>query len=188
MSTEETTEEATYKDEIVRAMEMLAKDAKTIFLGQSVRYSGNAIYSTLVTIDESKKMETPVFEELQMGISAGLAVEGYLPVTCYPRWDFLICATNQLVNHLDKLESMTYGRMSSGVIIRTAVGANVPLDSGVQHTQDHTEAFRRMLTNVDVHLLVDKEEIFPAYEKAYDRAKCEGRPSLLVEFGEYYSK
>jgi len=182
-----TSEENTYKDEIVRAMEMLAQDSKTIFLGQSVAYSGNSIHKTLVTVDDSKKMETPVFEELQMGISTGLAIEGYLPVTCYPRWDFLICATNQLVNHLDKLELMTYGKMGSGVIIRTAVGSNVPLDSGAQHTQDHTEAFRHMLTNVDVYLLTDKKDIFPAYEKAYYRAKHEKRPSLLVEFGEYYS-
>jgi hypothetical protein len=44
-----------------------------------------------------------------------------------------------------------------------------------------------MLTNVDVHLLEHKSQIFPAYEKAYYRAANEKRPSLLVEYGEYYS-
>jgi hypothetical protein len=120
-------------------------------------------------------------------MSIGLSMKGFIPVTCYPRWDFLILATNQLVNHLDKLEVMTKGKMNGGVIIRTAVGSLEPLDGGVQHTQNHTEAYEKMLTNTRVYLLEDKEEVFPAYSEAYDRAK-EGRPSLLVEYGDNYSK
>ena len=180
--------ELTYKEEIIRAMEFLAKDPKTLFLGQSVAFPGNSIYRTLENIDNSKKWETPVFEELQMGMSLGMAMEGnIIPVTCYPRWDFLLCATNQLVNHVDKLEAMARGIFNGGVIIRTAVGASKPLDSGVQHTQDHTEAFKKMLTNTEVHLLEHKSQIYPAYVQAYNRAVKEKRPSLLVEFGEYYS-
>jgi pyruvate/2-oxoglutarate/acetoin dehydrogenase E1 component len=177
----------TYKDELIRAMEFLAEDDKVLFLGQSVVYDGNSIYSTLKTIDKSKRIELPVFEETQMGMSIGLSMKGFIPVTCYPRWDFLILATNQLVNHLDKLEVMTKGKMNGGVIIRTAVGSLEPLDGGVQHTQNHTEAYEKMLTNTRVYLLEDKEEVFPAYSEAYDRAK-EGRPSLLVEYGDNYSK
>ena len=180
-------EELTYKDEIMRAMEFLAEDPNVLFLGQSVAYTGNSIYRTLVNVDDSRKWETPVFEEMQMGMSLGMAMEGIIPVTCYPRWDFLLCATNQLVNHVDKLEAMTRGIFSGGVIVRTAVGASKPLDSGVQHTQNHTEAFSRMLTNTEVHLLEHKSQIYPAYVKAYNRAVNEKRPSLLVEYGEYYS-
>ena len=179
--------ENTYKEEIMRAMEYLAEDPRVLFLGQSVAYTGNSIYRTRVNVDDDKKWETPVFEEMQMGMSLGMAMQGMIPVTCYPRWDFLLCATNQLVNHVDKIEEMTRGNFSGGVIIRTAVGASKPLDSGVQHTQNHTEAFRKMLTNTEVHLLEHKSQIFPAYQQAYKRAVNEKRPSLLVEFGEYYS-
>lgn len=180
--------ELTYKDEIVRAMEFLAKDPKVLFLGQSVAFTGNSIYRTLQTIDDSRKWETPVFEELQMGMSLGMAMEGsIIPVTCFPRWDFVLCAANQLVNHIDKLEAMTQGIFNGGVIIRTAVGASKPLESGVQHTQNHTKAFEQMLTNTEVHLLEHKSQIYPAYVKAYNRAISEKRPSLLVEYGEYYS-
>jgi len=178
--------ELTYKEEIMRSMEFLSQDPRTLFIGQSVAYPGNSIYRTLVNIDDSRKWETPVFEELQMGMSLGMAMNGLIPVTCYPRWDFLLCATNQLVNHVDKLETMTRGAFSGGVIVRTAVGASKPLDSGVQHTQNHTEAFRNMLTNTSVFLLEDKKDIFPSYVEAYELAKS-GKPSLLVEFGEYYS-
>ena len=84
-------------------MSFLAKNKKTIFIGQSVNYSGNAIFNTLSHIPKNKKIELPVFEEVQLGLSTGLALNGFIPITCFPRFDFLILAMNQLVNHLDKM-------------------------------------------------------------------------------------
>jgi len=167
-------------------MEYLAKDPRTIFIGQSVKYSGNSIYNTLKTIDDSRKIETPVFEETQMGLSIGLAMNGYVPVTCYPRFDFLLCAVNQLVNHLDKMEEMTRGTYKPRVIVRTSIGAKKPLNGGVQHTKDHTEAFRKLLENVEVVLLENKEDIFPAYQRALERK--DEKSTLIVEYGEYYNQ
>ena len=45
-----------YKDEIIRSMEWLGEKEDTIFLGQSVLYSGNAIYNTLKTLPEEKRI------------------------------------------------------------------------------------------------------------------------------------
>ena len=91
-----------YKNELIRSMEWLGDKDDTIFLGQAVKYSGNAMFNTTKTISDDKKIELPVFEDVQMGMSLGMALDGMVPITCYPRFDFLICATNQLVNHLDK--------------------------------------------------------------------------------------
>tara|TARA_R100000152_G_C6782275_1_gene219474 strand:+ start:7935 stop:8468 length:534 start_codon:yes stop_codon:yes gene_type:complete len=175
-----------YVDHLIKSMEYLAEDERTIFIGQSVKYSGNSIYNTLKTIPDERKIETPVFEETQMGLSIGLAMEGYVPVTCYPRFDFLLLAVNQLVNHLDKMKEMTWGVYDPRVIIRTSIGAKVPLDGGLQHTQDHTEAFRHLLDNVNVVLLENKEDIFPAYQDALLRE--DNKSTLIVEFGEYYNQ
>lgn len=175
-----------YVEHLVKSMEYLADDPRTIFIGQSVTYSGNSIYNTLKTINNSRKIETPVFEETQMGLSIGLAMEGYVPVTCYPRFDFLLCAVNQLVNHLDKIEEMTRGTYKPRVIVRTSIGAKAPLNGGVQHTQDHTKAFKNLLSNVEVVLLENKEDIFPAYQKALTRE--DSKSTLLVEFGDYYNQ
>ena len=79
-----------YKDELINSMEWLGQQDDTIFMGQSVKYSGNAIYNTLSTLDDSKKIETPVFEEIQMGMSVGMALEGHIPISCFPRFDFLM--------------------------------------------------------------------------------------------------
>jgi pyruvate/2-oxoglutarate/acetoin dehydrogenase E1 component len=178
--------EMKYVEHLVKSMEFLAEDERTIFIGQSVKYSGNSIFNTLKTIPDHRKIETPVFEETQMGMSIGLSLDGYIPITCYPRFDFLLLAVNQMVNHLDKMKEMTRGEFDPRVIVRTSIGAKTPLDGGLQHTQDHTQAFRHLLDNVNVVLLENKEDIFPAYKKALLRD--DNKSSLIIEFGEYYNQ
>lgn len=175
-----------YRSELIKSMKYLSKNKKVIFLGQSVNYSGNAIYNTLKDVSAKKKIELPVFEDTQMGISTGLALNGFVPVTCYPRFDFLILSLNQLVNHLDKIEEMSSGKLNAKVIIRTSIGAKKPLNGGPQHTQDHTNALKKMLKNIEVIKLKNTKQIFKAYKKAIDRK--DNKSTLLVEYGDYYNK
>ena len=127
-----------------------------------------------------------MFEDTQMGISTGLALNGFVPVTCYPRFDFLILSLNQLVNHLDKIREMSLGKLNAKVIIRTSIGAKKPLDGGPQHTQDHTIALKKMLQNVEVIKLKHTKQIFKAYKKALDRK--DNKSTLIVEYGDFYNK
>lgn len=179
-----------YKNQIIRSMQWLAEDPRTLFIGQSVKYSGNAIYNTVVEVPDERKIEMPVCEELQMGFSTGLALEGYVPVTCYPRFDFLILACNQLVNHLDKIDLISKGDFKPRVIIRTSVGSKNPLDAGEQHTQDHTLAFKSLLKKVHVVMLDESDEILPAYQHALQREpldKFDSLATLLIEHGDHYN-
>lgn len=167
-------------------MKYLARKKNTIFLGQSVKFSGNAIYNTLSEISEDKKLELPVFEEVQMGMSIGMALNGIIPISCYPRFDFLISAMNQLVNHLDKIRYMSKGEMKPKVIIRTSIGSKFPLDGGVQHTQDYTKMFKGILTEIEVISLINTNQIYEEYKKAYSRK--DGKSSLIIENGDFYNK
>lgn len=173
-----------YKEEIIRAMNWLAEKEDTVFLGQACKVSGHAISSTITEVPQEKRIELPVFEETQMGISTGMALEGYVPITMYPRFDFFILAINQLVNHLDKMRDMSKDAMRPKVIIRVSVGSKSPIDAGPQHTQNHTKAMRKMLTDVNVVELLEPEQVFPAFKEAYERE--DGRATLIVEHGEYY--
>ena len=174
-----------YKDELIKSMKYLSSKDKVIFLGQSVSYSGNAIFNTLKDIPLKKKIELPVFEEVQMGISIGLALEGYVPVTCYPRFDFLILAMNQLVTHLDKIRNMSFNEFKPRVIIRTSIGSKKPLDGGLQHTQDYTNIFKSILTEIDVVMLDDPKKIYIEYKKAF--TKKNKKSSLMIEHGDFYN-
>jgi len=173
-----------YKDEIIRSMEWLSEKDDTIFMGQSVLYSGNAIYNTLKTLPEEKRIELPVFEEIQMGMSTGMALEGLVPISCFPRFDFLLRCMDALVNHLDKMQNMTEETFKPKVIMRTSIGSSTPLNGGVQHTQDYTKMMKDILNEVNVVLLNEPEEIFPTFENAYERDGS----SLIIEWGDYYNE
>ena len=92
-----------YLDALTEAMKLSMEDDKTIFIGQQIVYYGNPMSKTIEGLPKERMIETPVMEEVQMGMSLGLAMSGHNVVSFYPRWDFLICAANQLVNHLDKI-------------------------------------------------------------------------------------
>ena len=84
-------------------MEFLGSKKRTIFIGQAVEVPGTAMSNTLKNVSKKKLLELPVAEEMQMGITLGLAMDGNIPISIYPRWNFLLYAVNQLVNHIDKL-------------------------------------------------------------------------------------
>ncbi len=173
-----------YKDELCKAMKMLGKHPDTIFIGQNMIYGGTSMFYTLEDVPESKKIELPVCEEVQMGMSVGMALEGLIPISVYPRMDFLILAMNQLVNHLDKCEVMSDGQFKPKVIIRTAVGSSQPLMPGPQHCQDHTEAIRKMVKYINIVKLTKPEDIVPAYKEAL----ASDRSTILVEIPDLYNK
>lgn len=62
-----------YSQELENAMLWLASQEKTIFLGQGIECGGIAIAKTFEKISKDKKLEMPVAENLQLGISTGLA-------------------------------------------------------------------------------------------------------------------
>lgn len=160
-----------------QAMRVLARQRGAIFIGQGVGYSGVAMYEDFNGIPSEQRIEFPVAEELQLGFGIGMALQGWLPILVYPRIDFLLRAMDQLCNHLDKIEVMSRGQWKPKVIIRTRVGTRSPLDAGPQHTQNHAEAFWRMLTTVEVRQLRTPAAIVPTYE-AVSRAP---NSCLIVE-------
>ena len=175
-----------YFDELKRAMNWLSDQDQTLFLGQAVAYPGTGMTNTLIDVRKDKLLEMPVVEEMQMGISIGLAINGSVPITIFPRWNFLLLAANQIVNHLDKLSLYSDGQFKPKVIIRTSIGSERPIHPQHQHVGDYTEAFRLMLTTCEVIRLGEPEDIFPAYEKAYLRQ--DGKSTILVEYGDYYNE
>lgn len=167
-------------------MEWLARDPRVMFLGQAVACPGTAMANTLKNVARDKLLELPVTEELQMGMSSGLALAGHVPVSIFPRWNFLLLAVNQVVNHLDKFPLMSNGGYRPKVIIRTGIGSVRPLHPQFQHVGDFTDAFRLMCPNIEVIRLDEPQDIFPAYQRALERE--DGKSTIVVEYSDYYGE
>lgn len=173
-----------YKEEVKKAMKMLGENPNTIFIGQTVEYKGSAMFGSLEYIPPEKKIELPIIEDTQMGMSIGLSLEGFIPISIFPRIDFMICAMNQLVNHLDKVREMSNGEFNSKVIIRTMIGGTKPLYPGCQHCSDYTNALKIFLKDIDVVKLERPEDILPAYRRALESNKS----TLIIEVADLYNQ
>lgn len=178
---------ADYFDELIRTMEYVSNHPKVKFIGQSVVWDGHALFKSMKNVPIDKRLELPVFEDFQFGMSIGLGMQGWIPINIYPRFDFLIIAANQITNHLANIRFVSDGKYKPRVITRTSVGAIEPLHPGPQHCQDHTEALKFLCRGeIEVVQLKDKESIFPEYQKALERD--DAKPTILIEYGDLYHK
>lgn len=172
-----------YNKALRDAMTWLSQQPDTLILGQSVEYGGTAFFDSLADVPSHKKMEFPVAENFQIGVSTGMALNGMVPVSLVPRWNFLLCAADQIVNHLDKMMLMSDGAACPKVIIRVAVGSETPVDPQDQHKGNFSEAFRLMCKTIDIVELHAPQDIVPSYQHAYNRT--DGKSTILVEFPDY---
>lgn len=154
----------TYKDALTVAMNDLAKDPDVVFIGYGVKYGKAG--GTLKYVPENQLIETPVAENLMVGLATGMALMGKKPVVFIERFDFIMNAMDAIVNHLDKIQKMSNGEFNPCIILRVVIGNSTkPLFTGATHTQDFTEALKR-LVSFPVHRLDRAEEIELAYKSA----------------------
>lgn len=175
-----------YFDELKRTMEWVAQQPKTIFVGQTVAGPGTFMYQTLRDCPKDRCLEMPINESFQMQFSLGLALDGRVPISVYPRQNFLLLATGDMANMVDKLPAISENKWVPKVIIRVAVGPDAPVHPGHQHVGNYAEAFRKMFSWIEVVELNEPEEIFPAYQRALERD--DQRSTMLIEHGNYYQQ
>lgn len=171
-----------YYAALCEAMNLCAEEPNSVFLGQGVGVRGTSMSTTFDGVPEHKKIEMPVCEDLQMGMATGMALVGYIPICIFPRWNFMICAANQLINHLDRLSLYSDGGYKPKVIIRVAVPSVDPFYPGPQHDDDFTQAFRLMCRTIKIVTLRRTCEVVQQYKNALKR----NGSTILVEFTEHY--
>jgi pyruvate/2-oxoglutarate/acetoin dehydrogenase E1 component len=172
----------TYKESLVNAMTELGNREDAIFIGQQIVWAGNPMSGTLLNVPKEKMIEIPVMEDTQMGMTLGMSLSGKFVISFYPRWDFLICASNQLISHIDKIGLMSGGQWLPNIIIRVGKGSDTPIDPGHQHKGNYLEEYKSLCKNIEFHDLKTPGDI----ELSYKYATKEGGIHVLVEYPELY--
>ena len=171
-----------YLDAVKKSMVSLAEDDRTIFLGYNICF-GSQAYETLKDIPKERKIETPVAENLMIGLATGLSLAGYRPLVFFERHEFVLNALDGIVNHLDKIEKISEGQYQTPVIIRATIGGTKPLMPGLQHIGDFTESFRN-LVSFPVYVPKNAEEVIETYESA----KNSSGPTMIIERRDLFKK
>lgn len=126
-----------YCDAIREAFEYcMDKDEKVFAIGQglwSPWYVGRSMDKLDKRYGKERVIDTPVSEQATTGIALGAALLGYRPVVIHPRMDFMILATDQIVNQAAKWRHMLGGQTSPSMVIRGII--NRGGEQGAQHSQ-----------------------------------------------------
>ena len=126
-----------YCDAIREAFEYCMDNDNRVFaIGQglwSPWYVGRSMDNLDQRYGKSRVIDTPVSEQATTGIAVGAALMGYRPVVIHPRMDFMILATDQIVNQAAKWRHMLGGKASPSMVIRSII--NRGGEQGAQHSQ-----------------------------------------------------
>ena len=157
-------------------MEALAADPTTIFIGYNLK-NGSKCYGTMVDVPEYQIIEMPVAEALMAGMATGMALSGMKPVLIFERQDFMLLSSDQIINHLDKINVLSHGQFNPKVIIRAIVGYDKPFDPGLQHKGNFTHLFEQYCS-FPVYNCTDEVTLSNAYKEALN-------PQSSVMIAEY---
>jgi hypothetical protein len=167
-----------FKDAVTQAMTEFGDDG-SIFIGYSL-VPGDAM-GTLKNVTDNQKVETPVAENLMVGLAIGMSFEGFKPVVYFERHDFMLVAADAIGNHVDKIDRISHGEFKVPLVLKTVVDDGGLFYSGPTHSQDFTKVFQEM---VDFPVLDPQtpEEVLAMYRYAKD---SDG-PVMIVEHKKYY--
>jgi pyruvate dehydrogenase E1 component beta subunit len=115
---------------------VMARDPKCLTIGQglwSPWYVGRSMDGLDKKFGLDRVIDTPVSEQATTGIAIGAALNGYKPIVIHPRMDFMVLATDQIVNQAAKWRHMLGGGVSPSVVIRGII--NRGGEQGAQHSQ-----------------------------------------------------
>lgn len=178
----------TYKDHVTAAMTYIGQHPKTRFLGYGVGH-GSKGGGTFKGVPDEHLIETPLAENLMAGLAVGWSLRGYCPVVHFERFDFVLNALDAIVNHLDKIRSISCGEFAPAAILRIVVGNRTkPLFTGPTHVQDFSAALSSMVSFPVLQIKKEQAlDFVDVYHQALQQALEHGRSTAIVEYKDEYN-
>ena len=165
---------------IKNKMEELSKMENSVFIGYNIKY-GSKCYGTMLNVPDDKIYEMPVTEALMTGMATGMSLNGQLPILIFERHDFMLLASDQIINHLDKITKLSEGQFNPKVIIRAIAGHDKPFDPGPQHKSNFTGFFKE-----HCHFRVADCPDAETLAAAYDEAMTTSESIIIIEHKKAY--
>ena len=164
--------------------EKILSDKRTIFLGEDILspYGGAfKVTKELSFLRPDQVFSTPISESAIVGISNGLALNGFRPITEIMFGDFMTLAMDQIINHASKFHHMFNKKVNCPVVIRTPMGGR----RGYGPT--HSQTLDKFLVGIDnVRTVALNTFINPG--TIYQAVSAEEHPVIVIENKTDYGK
>ena len=129
--------ELTYTQALREALaEEMRRDPNIVIMGEDIGHYGGVFRVTEGLINEfgpNRIKDTPISESAFVGMAVGMAMTGKHPVAELMFMDFSLVSADQIWNQAAKMHSMSGGRLSVPMVLRTQQGGG--RGNGAQHSQ-----------------------------------------------------
>jgi acetoin:2,6-dichlorophenolindophenol oxidoreductase subunit beta len=125
--------------------QLLSTDERVLLIGQGL-YSPWYVGSSMVALEKKfgteRVIDCPVSENATTGIAIGAALVGMRPVMVHPRMDFMLLATDQILNQAAKFHYMFGGAIHVPVVVRGIV------NRGGEQAAQHSQALQSLYAHI----------------------------------------
>jgi len=127
---------------LARAM---TDDKRVILLGEDVGLDGGVFRASdglFKRFGPERVIDTPIAEATIVGLSVGLAAQGFLPVAEIQFSGFIYPCIDHLANHASRFRTRTRGRLTCPLVVRA------PNGGGTKALEHHSESPEAMFAHI----------------------------------------
>jgi pyruvate dehydrogenase E1 component beta subunit len=136
----------TYAEAIREAhAQLLASDPRVFLIGQglwSPWYAGASLKDIDKEFGRDRVLDSPVSENAVTGAAVGAAIVGMRPIVFHPRMDFMLLATDTIVNQAANWSYMFAGQVGVPLVIRSVI------NRGGEQEAQHSQALQAFFMHV----------------------------------------
>jgi pyruvate dehydrogenase E1 component beta subunit len=167
-----------YSKAIYQAFHNLLKNRKdVVILGQglwSPWYVGSTMNDLEKKFGKDRVIDTPVSEAAVTGMAIGASLFKLRPIVVHPRMDFMLLATDSIINEATKWKYILGGTSNVKITIRSII--NRGGEQGAQHSQSLYSMFAN-IPGIDVLLPSNPQD---AYDMLVGSVLSD-RPSMYID-------
>lgn len=125
--------------------QMMEKDKRVFLIGQGITspwYVGTSTIGLVERFGPDRVFDTPVSENGCTGTAIGATMAGMLPISLYPRMDFMYYAMDQIANHAANWNYMFGGQKNVPIVFWGII------NRGGEQAAQHSQALQAIFTHL----------------------------------------
>lgn len=165
-------------------MDEMKRDERILLIGEDILspYGGAfKVTQGLSDVFPERVLGSPISEAAIVGVGSGLAMQGYRPVVEIMFGDFLLLASDQLVNHAAKFRWMYNDQVSVPLVIRT------PMGGGRGYGPTHSQSLEKHILGVPGTQVIALSHRFSPADVYRVLLTEADRPTVVIEDKRLYS-
>jgi 2-oxoisovalerate dehydrogenase E1 component beta subunit len=123
----------------------LEHDPDVVLFGQDIGANGGVFRATQglqQRFGEERVRDTPLAENMIVGLAVGMSVMKLKPVAEIQFMDFICAGIEQLLSHASRFRNRTRGRLSCPLVIRT------PSGGGIRAPEHHSDSLEALFSQI----------------------------------------